>query len=71
VTSSITPGVTCGSSTAPAARDVPIGVDLTACPPLAADGTTKAVYSVEVTFHDPNYNIDFDKTYTVDGDPPA
>ncbi|HEV7205001.1 MAG TPA: fibronectin type III domain-containing protein [Jatrophihabitans sp.] len=70
VTSDVSPGVTCGSSTASADQSVSIGVDLTLCPSTAADGT-KANYSVEVKFHDPNYGVDFDKSYLVSGVPPA
>lgn len=71
VTSDLAPGVICGSSSAPASGDVAVGVDLTKCLAMSADGTTAAKYSIEVKFHDDNYGIDFDKTYLVDGTPPS
>jgi hypothetical protein len=72
VTSSVSPGVTCGSETDNPADSPPrINVDLTACPPLAADGTTKAEYTVTIAFTDPNYGQTGNYPVTVQGDPPA
>jgi hypothetical protein len=71
VTSSVSPGVTCGSDTDnPADSIVRIDVDLTACPPTGTDGTA-AVYTVEISFTDPNYGQTGDYTYTVEGTPPT
>ncbi|HKC26796.1 MAG TPA: fibronectin type III domain-containing protein [Jatrophihabitans sp.] len=71
VTSSVSPGVTCGSGTGNPADGPPqISVDLTACPPAAQDGTA-AVYTVAISFTDPNYGQTGNYTYTVQGTPPT
>lgn len=71
VTSSVSPGVTCGSATDNPADGPPrITVDLTACPPTATDGTN-AVFTVAISFTDPNYGQTGNYTYTVQGQPPA
>jgi hypothetical protein len=71
VTSSSAPGVTCGSSTDNPADSAPrIDVDLTACPPTAADASA-AVYTVTISFTDPNYGVTGNYPYTVQGAPPS
>ena len=71
VTSSSAPGVTCGSATDnPADAPPRIDVDLTTCPPTATDGST-AVYTVTISFTDPNYGQTGNYAYTVQGTPPS
>lgn len=71
VTSSSAPGETCGSATDnPADAQPRIDVDLTICPPTATDGTA-AVYTVTISFTDPNYDQTGNYVYTVQGAPPS
>jgi hypothetical protein len=70
VTSSASPGVTCGRGTANPADSPPrIDVDLSACPSQV--GNAAAVYTVEITFTDPDYGRTGDYTYQVQGSPPS
>ncbi|HJQ42320.1 MAG TPA: hypothetical protein VJ831_04505, partial [Jatrophihabitantaceae bacterium] len=71
VTSSSAPGSTCGSASANPADSPPrIDVDLTACPPTATDGSP-AVYTVAISFTDPNYGQTGNYAYPVQGTPPG
>jgi hypothetical protein len=72
VTSSASPGVTCGGPDHdnPGSSSVRIDVDLTACPPTDADNNP-AVYTIEISFTDPNYGQTGDYTYTVQNSPPV
>jgi hypothetical protein len=71
VTSSSAPGVTCGSDTDNPADSPPrIDVDLTACPPTATDGSA-AIYTVTISFTDPNYGQTGNYPLTVQGTPPS
>jgi hypothetical protein len=71
VTSSASPGVTCGGPDPdnPGSSSVRIDVDLTVCPPTDANNNA-AVYTVEISFTDPNYGQTGDYTYIVQNSPP-
>ena len=74
VTSSVTPGVVCNTGATPqhdnpGTSSVRVVVDLTAWPPTGSDGTA-AVYTVEITFTDPNYGQTGDYKIAVTGTPP-
>ncbi|MDT4911137.1 MAG: hypothetical protein QOC66_265 [Pseudonocardiales bacterium] len=54
----------------PATSSARIDVDLTTCPPTATDGTA-SVYTVDISFTDPNYGQTGTYSYTVMGTPPT
>jgi len=71
VTSSVSPGVACATDNDnPADSSVRIDVNLVACPPTDTDGAA-AVYTVKISFTDPNYGRTGEYTYTVAGTPPT
>ncbi len=63
--------VTSGTTTCATENDNPgtssvrITVDLTKCPATAPNGTTPSVYTVDISFTDPNYGQTGDYRYTV------
>jgi hypothetical protein len=71
VTSSGSPGVACGADDHdnPGDSSVRVDVDLTACPPTVNGAAS--VYTVEISFTDPNYGQTGDYKYTVAGTPPT
>ena len=71
-TETVTSGTTvCGTGNDnPAGSSARINVDLTTCPPTAPD-KTPSVYTVDISFTDPNYGQTGDYRYTVQGAPPT
>ncbi|HZZ96250.1 MAG TPA: fibronectin type III domain-containing protein [Jatrophihabitantaceae bacterium] len=77
VTSSLAPGVTCGSNDAIPQADgtgPQVKVDLSACPPsVVGTGTTlpvAATYTLTVHYDDPSYGTSNDYSVTITGSPP-
>jgi hypothetical protein len=71
VTSSGSPGVTCATQHAdPGASTVSFGDVLTACPAAPDTEGNLPVYTVEVSFTDPNYGQTGDYPVQVSGTPP-